>query len=106
MYKLISVLSILLLSSCYYKDGCFYAPQHASCNHITYKSDFDSFQKPEVSDEQKLIDMKDCLGKYGEGIDYKKSITYVLYKKYPNENIVHEFGQCMKYKGYIYNAIY
>ncbi|OBW95904.1 hypothetical protein [Gallibacterium salpingitidis] len=107
MKKLGILATFIVITSCYYnnKDGCFYTPQAANCN-IKYKSDFDSYQKSEVNDEQKLIDMKTCLGKYGDNIDYRKSIFYDLYKRYPNQNIVHEFTLCMEHKGYIFNNIY
>lgn len=107
MKKYIFIFSIFLLNGCFYsfKTGCFYAPQSVNCN-FKYKNNFDSYHKKDITNEQKLLDMKTCLGKYGDNIDYKKNIFYDLYKRYPNQNIVHEFTLCMEHKGYIFNPIY
>lgn len=105
MKKLCVLALCFMLTSCYYsfKTGCFYAFQHVQCNFKSKKNVFDSYQKTGVSDEQKLEDMKICLGKYGDNIDYKKNIFYDLYSRYPRENVVHEFNHCMERKGYIFN---
>ncbi|MFZ7277884.1 hypothetical protein ACLS0F_11555 [Avibacterium endocarditidis] len=107
MKKYMFIFFIFLLNGCYYnfKTGCFYAPQSVNCGR-KYKSDFDSYQKKGVTDEQKIIDMKSCLGKYDNNIDYRKYIFHYLYERYPNENIAHEFSMCMRNKGYIYDRLY
>ena len=102
MRKLGIVSILIILTSCYYKDSCFYAPQSVNCG-IQRKSDFDSFQKNGSDDEQKLADMKACLGEYGNNINYKKRIFHDLFERYPRQNVVHNFSQCMRYKGYIFN---
>ncbi|WP_304712373.1 hypothetical protein [Neisseria viridiae] len=106
MKKLCVFALCLMATSCYYKDGCFYAPQSVNCN-IKHKSDFDSYQKIGITDEQKIIDMKNCLGVYGNNIiDYKKIYPVGLDYKFPGKNIAHNFYSCMINKGYIYNDEY
>lgn len=106
MKKLCVFALCLMATSCYYKDGCFYAPQSVDCN-IKYKSDFDSYQKIGITDEQKGIDMKNCLGVYGNNIiDYKKIYVRGLDDKFPRKNISHNFHYCMINKGYIFHDKY
>lgn len=98
-------MTCFLMTSCYYKDGCFYAPQAVSCN-IKYRSDFDSYQKIGVKDKQKYMDMKNCLGIHGDNIDYKRNFIRDLNARFPKQNIGRKFYQCMNSKGYIFNDKY
>lgn len=102
MKKFFVLTLCLMMTSCYYKDGCWYTAQAVNCN-IERKSAFESYQKIGVSDEEKIMDMKDCAGEYADSIDYRKDLFGQL-RKLPKLNAVREFSQCMQHrKGYTYD---
>ena len=95
----------LLMTSCYYKDSCWYTAQSVYCPVKSDKnrSPFDYYQKSDISDEEKIMDMKDCAGEYAGRIDYRKYLFGQL-RKLPKLNAVREFSQCMQHsKGYTYD---
>lgn len=113
MLKIIfNIVPFLSLSACYYsfETGCLYVAQSVDCFREKSKSNFDSYFQEGVDDKQKLLDMKDCLGIYGDGIPTPKGdIFYVLQENYPDKiygenSLFKVFDRCMKNRGYIFDS--
>lgn len=102
MKNLCALFLCLMVTSCYYKNGCFYAPQHVNCS-TNYKGKFAYFQKDGLSNRQQLEDMKVCLGEYGNDIDLDSFFYSAFYQKHSRQDIAHKFTQCMIDKGYTFN---
>lgn len=101
--KKLCILSLcLMLTSCYYKNGCFYAPQSVTCS-TKYKGPFAYFDKDGLSNGQKLEDMKMCLGEHKNDIDVNSFFYSAFYKKRSQQEIAHKFTHCMINKGYVFN---
>lgn len=106
-----NIVPFLLLSACYYsfETGCLYVAQSVDCFQKS-KSNFDSYSKTGVNDQQKLLDIKDCLGMYGDGIPTPGGdIFYALQENYPDKiygenSLFKVFDRCMKNRGYIFDS--
>lgn len=95
-----------ILSGCYYKDGCWYAPQSAYCPMKNYKSDLQRYYKSDgqpVSEEQKINNIKACGGiidGHGNISNGIKNGSYIN-----NFDAIKKFNNCMENKGYKYDSV-
>ncbi|WP_156956526.1 hypothetical protein [Stenoxybacter acetivorans] len=101
MKNIILFISLSLLSSCYWRNGCFVSPQSVYCPRENV-SDFDRYKKDGSTKEQKLRDIQSCGGnpdKYG-------NLFRQIREKNPGGNndwkAVRKFANCMENKGYKY----
>ena len=102
--------AIMSLTACYFDSNSSYfkLPQAVYCPKEK-KTNIEKYYK-NVSDEQKMSDIKECLGddyEYGKIPDKNGSIFQRLREKYPNSNDdwekIRAFDNCMKNnKGYLF----
>ena len=98
----------LILSSCYYKEGCWYSPQNVYCPQKNFKSDVQRYYKIDgqpVSEEQKINDIKTC----GVVPDKDGNFFRAIRKANPKDDgfdASKKVGECMKAKNYKYDNVY